>query len=85
MYTGKIVLSQLMKFVPDYEFQKCVDHYKGLPDTDISLQRAFFFVMSFTQLTGRESLVILKTVYPHSKATAPFNIKYEAISSTFIN
>ena len=38
--------------------------------------------MSFAQLTGRESLVILKTVYPHSPATVPSNIKYEAISSS---
>ena len=29
MYTGKTVFAQLMKFMPEYEFQNCVDHYQG--------------------------------------------------------
>ena len=28
MYTAKTVFAQLMKFIPEYEFQKCFDHYK---------------------------------------------------------
>ena len=29
MYEGQIVFSQLMDFLPEYQFQKCVDRYKG--------------------------------------------------------
>ena len=29
MYTGKIVFSQIMYFLPMHEFRKCVKRYKG--------------------------------------------------------
>ena len=29
MNVGKTVFSQLMEFVPQYEFQKCVERYQG--------------------------------------------------------
>ena len=29
MHTGKIVFSQLMDFLPMYEFRKCVNRYQG--------------------------------------------------------
>jgi len=56
MYTGKTVFAQLMKFMPEYEFQKCVDHYKGDYRVRTLHCREHFLVMSFAQLTGRESL-----------------------------
>jgi hypothetical protein len=56
MYAGKIVFAQLMKFMPEYEFQKCVDHYKGDYRVRKLPCREHFLVMSFAQLTGRESL-----------------------------
>lgn len=56
MYTGKTVFAQLMKFMPEYEFQKCVDHYKGDYRVRTLTCREHFLVMSFAQLTGRESL-----------------------------
>src|SRR5208283_129112 len=56
MYTGKTVFSQLMMFMPEYEFQKCVDHYKGDYRIRRFSCREHFLVMSFAQLTGRESL-----------------------------
>ena len=56
MYTGKTVFAQLMKFLPEYEFQKCVDHYKGDYRVRKLTCREHFLVMSFAQLTGRESL-----------------------------
>ena len=56
MYIGKTVFAQLMKYMPEYEFQKCVDHYKG----DYRIRkfpcREHFLVMSFAQLTDQESL-----------------------------
>ena len=56
MYTGKTAFAQLMKFMPEYEFQKCVDHYKGDYRVRTLHCREHFLVMSFAQLTGRESL-----------------------------
>ena len=56
MYTGKTVFAQLMKFLPEYEFQKCVDQYKGDYRVRKLTCREHFLVMSFAQLTGRESL-----------------------------
>ena len=29
MYTGKTVFSQVMDYVPMYEFRKCIDRYNG--------------------------------------------------------
>ena len=56
MYTGKTVFAQLMKFLPEYELQKCVDQYKGDYRVRKLTCREHFLVMSFAQLTGRESL-----------------------------
>ena len=56
MHTGKTVFAQLMMFMPDNEFQKCVDHYKGDYRVRSFTCREHFLVMSFAQLTGRESL-----------------------------
>lgn len=56
MNSGKTVLSQLMMFKSDFQFQRCVDRYKG----DFRVRRLtcneHFLVMSFAQLTARESL-----------------------------
>jgi len=56
MYDGQMIFSQLMDFVPRYEFRKCVTRYQGN-----SRVRTFscwdqFLCMAFAQLTGRESL-----------------------------
>jgi len=56
MNLGKTIFSQIMDFLPLYEFHKCVERYSG----DYRL-RSFscmdqFFSMAFAQLTFRESL-----------------------------
>ena len=56
MNNGKTVFSQIMEFLPLYQFQKCVDKYNG--DGRI---RSFscldqYYCMAFAQLTYRESL-----------------------------
>ena len=56
MHIGKTVFAQLMAFIPEYEFQKSVDHYKGDYRVRKLTCREHFLVMSFAQLTGRESL-----------------------------
>ena len=56
MNQGKTVLSQLMSFLPEYEFNKCVDSYNGNYRVRTFTCREHFYVMSFAQLTYRESL-----------------------------
>ena len=56
MNKGKIVFSQLMEFLPHYEFQKCVAKYKGEYKVKNFSCMDQFLTMSFAQLTYRESL-----------------------------
>jgi len=56
MYTGRIVFSQLMDFLPLHKFRKCVRKYRG----DYKV-RSFscldqYLCMAFAQLTFRDSL-----------------------------
>jgi Domain of unknown function (DUF4372)/Transposase DDE domain len=56
MNLGRTVFSQLMEYLPSYEFQKCVNRYRG-----DSYLRGFscldqYLAMAFAQLTYRESL-----------------------------
>lgn len=56
MNQGKTVFAQLMSFLPVYEFNKCVDRYKGNYRVRSFTCCEHFYVMSFAQLTYRESL-----------------------------
>ncbi|MHB8830221.1 MAG: IS4 family transposase [Syntrophales bacterium] len=56
MYTGKTVFSQLMDFLPMYEFRKCVDRYGGNYHTSSFSCMDQYLCMTFAQLTYRESL-----------------------------
>ena len=56
MNKGKTVFAQLMIFLPNYEFDKCVDKYKGNHKVRAFSCRNHFYVMCFAQLTYRESL-----------------------------
>ena len=56
MNQGKTVFAQLMSFVPFYEFKKCVERYQGDHRVRSFTCRQQFLVMSFAQLTYRESL-----------------------------
>ncbi len=56
MYCGKIIFSQVMDFLPKYEFYKCVDRYQGHYKVKNFSCLDQFLCMSFAQLTYRESL-----------------------------
>jgi hypothetical protein len=56
MNTGRTVFSQLMDYLPNYEFQKCVTRYSGDYRSRNFSCREQFFAMAFAQLTYRESL-----------------------------
>ncbi len=56
MHSGKIVFSQIMDFLPMYEFRKCVNRYKGNYRVKSFSCLDQFLCMAFAQLTYRESL-----------------------------
>lgn len=56
MNTGKIIFSQIMDFIPWYEFQKCVEKYCGNYKIKNFSCTDQFLCMTFAQLTYRESL-----------------------------
>jgi len=56
MNTGQTVFSQLMDHLPSYEFQKCVERYRGDAHHRGFSCRDQYLAMAFAQLTYRESL-----------------------------
>jgi len=56
MNTGKTVFSQVMEFLPLYEFRKCVKRYHGDYKVKSFSCMDQFLCLAFAQLTFRESL-----------------------------
>ena len=56
MHSGKIIFSQIMDFLPMYEFQKCIRRYRGNYRIKKFSCLDQFLCMAFAQLTFRESL-----------------------------
>ena len=56
MNTGKTIFSQVMEFLPLYEFRKCVQNYQGDYKVQSFSCMDQFLCMAFAQLTCRESL-----------------------------
>jgi hypothetical protein len=56
MNTGKTILSQVMEFMPMYEFHKCVERYHGERKMLKFSCLDQYLSMAFAQLTFRESL-----------------------------
>jgi len=56
MNIGKTVFTQLIAFLPEYEFRQCVHRYNGNRKIKIFSCRDQFLCMAFAQLTYRESL-----------------------------
>ncbi|MCK5601197.1 DUF4372 domain-containing protein [Candidatus Pacearchaeota archaeon] len=44
MYSGKMIFSQIMDFFPLYEFNKCINRYKG--NKTIKVTDTFFYKFS---------------------------------------
>lgn len=61
MNSGRTVFAQLMDFIPKYEFDKSVDKYRGNYKAQEFSCWEQFVVMSFAQLTYRESLRDIET------------------------
>jgi len=56
MYTGATIFSQIMQHLPWHHFHQCVDRYRGNHKVKEFKCADHFRVMSFAQLTYRESL-----------------------------
>ena len=56
MYTGRLVFSQLMDFLPMRQFHRCVNRYHGDHYMKSFSCLDQFLCMSFAQLSYRESL-----------------------------
>jgi len=56
MNAGQTIFSQLMEFVPMYEFRKCVERYQGHYKVKSFSCWEQFLSMAFAELTYRESL-----------------------------
>ncbi len=56
MYQGSTIFSQIMGFLPLYEFNKCVNRYHGNRRIKTFTCLNQFYSMAFAQLTYRESL-----------------------------
>ena len=61
MNSGRTVFSQLIDFVPAYEFRLCVDRYHGNYKVKSFSCRDQFLCMAFAQRTYRESLRDIET------------------------
>ena len=61
MFTGRTIFSQILEFLPRYEFDKCVRRYRGNYRTRRFSCFNQFTSMAFAQLTGRESLRDIET------------------------
>ena len=61
MYTGQLVFSQVMDYMPMYEFRKCVHRYGGNRRIRNFSCMDQFLCMAFAQLTYRESLRDIET------------------------
>jgi len=55
MNAGQTVFSQLLDNLPSYEFQKCVERYRGEAHHRGFSCRNQYLAMAFAQLTYRES------------------------------
>ena len=56
MYTGRLVFSQLMDFLPKHQFRQCVNRYTGNRYMKSFSCLDQFLCMAFAQLCYRESL-----------------------------
>jgi len=61
MYTGRIVVAQLMDWLPRYDFDQCVRRYRGQYRMRRFSCLDHFLCMAFAQLTYRESLRDIET------------------------
>ena len=63
MYTGQMVFSQLMDFLPKHEFNKCVRRYQGNYRVSKLSCLDQFLCMVFAQLTKKDGDNLICSFY----------------------
>ena len=61
MYTGRLIFSQVMDYMPIHTFQRCVQRYRGNHKIKKFTCLDQYLCMAFAQLTYRESLRDIET------------------------
>lgn len=61
MYSGKLIFSQIMDYLPMHEFRSCVNRYRGNYQVKSFSCWNQYLCMAFAQLTYRESLRDIET------------------------
>ena len=61
MYSGKLIFSQIMDYLPMHEFRRCVNRYRGNYQVKSFSCWNQYLCMAFAQLTYRESLRDIET------------------------
>jgi len=61
MNVGRTIFTQLIDFVPEYEFRQCVLRHNGNRKIKTFSCRDQFLCMAFAQLTYREGMVLSRT------------------------
>ncbi len=56
MYSGKIIFVQVLNFLPQHTFRRCVERYEGNKHVKTFTCQDQYRCMAFAQLTFRESL-----------------------------
>ncbi len=56
MYSGKIIFAQVLNFLPQHTFRRCVERYEGNKHVKTFTCQDQYRCMAFAQLTFRESL-----------------------------
>lgn len=83
MKKNKTIFSQILDHFPVYEFNKCVNRYRGNHKIKTFTCRNHFYVMAFAQLTYRESLRdIVVTLNAMRKKLYPIGIRSPIKKST---
>jgi len=77
MHTGKYVFAQLSSFISRYEFQKCVDRYRGHYRIKALSCWDQYLAMSFGQLTSRSSLRDIVTCL-NSQLSKAYNLGFRS-------
>lgn len=83
MFEGQYIFSQLNDFLPYYEFEKCIERYRG--NLRVKKLRCWdqYLAMSFGQLTARSSLRdIVTCLSAHKDKTYHLGFRSEVARST---
>ena len=75
MYTGQLLFSQFMDFLPMHGFRQCVNRYNGNRHVKSFSCLDQFLCMAFAQLSYRDSLRDIELYASNAEKTLPFEME----------